>query len=324
MYSYERKITMGQVTDMLNIKYPIFCGAMGGIAKPELVAAVSEAGGMGILMTAGSKPEAVREQVRQTRELTDKPFGANVAIISGNAQEVLDILLEEGVKFFTTGAGDPIPLIDKIHDANALIFPVVPSARVAKKVEDAGADGVVVEGTEAGGHVGQSTTFTLTRQAAAAVDHIPVIAAGGVADGHGVVAAYALGAKGVQVGTAFVASEEAPIHENYKKAIVNANDTATFVSGNKTKAPIRIAKNAAAKKHIELDEDPNVDTAEIEKYTLPSLVKAASEGSVEDDIVTYGQIAGLIHEIRPVKKIIEDMFSEAKEVLKELNANGID
>ncbi|MCY3024951.1 MULTISPECIES: NAD(P)H-dependent flavin oxidoreductase [Aerococcus] len=312
-------MSMTDVCNMLNIKYPIFCGAMGGISRPELVAAVSNAGGMGILMTAGMKDEAkIREAVQKTRELTDKPFGANVAIISGNAKEVLEVLIDEGVKFFTTGAGDPVPFIDMIHEAGAKIFPVVPSARVARKVEDAGADGVVVEGMEAGGHVGQATTMTLTRQAVEAVDHVPVIAAGGIADGHGLAAAYALGADGVQVGTVLVASTEAPIHDNYKQAIVDANDTATFVSGSMTGAPIRIEKNAAAKKHHDMDMDPDVDVKAIEAYTIPSLTKAAADGDVKEEIVTYGQIAGLVHEVRPVKEIIESIFQEANEVIDAL------
>lgn len=311
---------MGRVTEMLGIKYPIFCGAMGGISKPELVIAVAEAGGMGILATAGISPEAVRQDVREIKEKTDKPFGANIAIISGNVEALLTVLLEEGVRFFTTGAGNPIPLIDPIHKAGGKIFPVVPSARVAKKMEDSGADGVVVEGTEAGGHVGEATTMTLTRQAAEAVD-IPVICAGGIADGHGIVAAYALGADGVQLGTIFVASKEAPIHDNYKQAILNATDTSTMVSGRRAGGPIRIERNLASRKHIEIDQDLKAGVKEIEGYTIPSLIRAALYGDVENEIVTYGQIAGLIHEIKPVKQIIEDLFNEAEEVLKNLDLN---
>lgn len=309
---------MKKVTAMLNIEYPIICGAMGGISRPELVAAVAEAGGMGVLATAGAKPESVRADVRKIKENTDKPFGANIAIISGNAMAILDVLLEEGVQFFTTGAGNPIPLFEKIHAAGAKIFPVVPSARVAKKMEDNGADGVIVEGTEAGGHVGQSTTMTLTRQTAEVVTSIPVISAGGVADGHGIVAAYALGADGVQVGTAFVASVEAPIHDNYKQAVLNATDTSTIVSGTKTGGPIRIEMNKGAERHIEMDNDPNVDLDELEGFTIPGLVRAAGKGDVEDGIVTYGQIASIISEIKPVKQIIEEMFTEANEVIESL------
>lgn len=311
---------MGRVTEMLGVQYPIICGAMGGISKPELVSAVAEAGGMGILATAGVRPEAVRKDVQAIKAKTDKPFGANIAIITGNVEEILTVLLEEGVKFFTTGAGNPVPLIKPIHEAGAKIFPVVPSARVAKKMEDSGADGVIVEGTEAGGHVGEATTMTLTRQAAEAVD-IPVICAGGIADGHGIVAAYALGADGVQLGTIFVASEEAPIHDNYKQAILNATDTSTMVSGKRAGAPIRLERNLASRKHIEIDQDLKATAHDIEAYTIPSLVRAASQGDVENEIVTYGQIAGLIHEIKPVKQIIEDLFSEAEEVLRNLDLN---
>ena len=311
---------MMKLTELLGIEYPIFCGAMGGVSRPELVGAVSEAGGMGILATAGSKPERVRADIRQIRELTDKPFGANVAIMTGNADALIDVMLEEGIKFFTTGAGDPLPYFDKIHAARAKVFPVVPSARVAKKMEDNGADGVVVEGMEAGGHIGTATTMTLTRQAAAIVTTIPVIAAGGIADGHGIVAAYALGAAGVQVGTAFVASIEAPIHDNYKQALVDANDTATVVSGSKTRGPMRMTKNAATIKHVELDEDPSVDLDALEAYTIPSLVRAARDGDTTNEIVTFGQIAGLITEVRPVKEIIETMFAEANDVIESLAA----
>lgn len=309
---------MIKVTELLGIEYPIFCGAMGGVSRPELVGAVSEAGGMGILATAGSKPEQVREDIRRIRELTQKPFGANVAIMTGNAEALIDVMLEEGVNFFTTGAGDPLPFFDKIHAAGALVFPVVPSARVAKKMEDNGADGVVVEGMEAGGHVGTATTMTLTRQACAFVQTIPVIAAGGIADGHAIVAAYALGAAGVQVGTAFVASVEAPIHDKYKQALVDANDTATIVSGSKTRGPIRITKNQAALKHIELDEDPSVDLHKLEAYTIPSLVRAARDGDTDNEIVTFGQIAGLITDVRPVKEIVATMFAEANQVIDTL------
>lgn len=309
---------MGRVTNMLGITYPIFCGAMGGVSRPQLVSAVAEAGGMGILATAGMKPDTVREAVREIKSKTTKPFGANIAIIAGNVEEILSVLLEEGVKFFTTGAGNPIPLIAPIHEAGGIIFPVVPSARVAKKMEDHGADGVVVEGTEAGGHVGEATTFTLTRQAALAVS-IPVISAGGIADGNGIVAAFALGAEGVQLGTRFVASEEAPIHENYKQAILNASDTATFVSGRRSGGPIRIERNNASQKHVALDENPETDMNTLEKFTLPSLIKAARDGDTENEIVTYGQIASIIHEIKPVKQIIEELFHEAEEVLGNLN-----
>ena len=308
---------MGRVTSMLGITYPIFCGAMGGVSRPQLVSAVAEAGGMGILATAGMKPDTVREAVREIKSKTTKPFGANIAIIAGNVEEILSVLLEEGVKFFTTGAGNPIPLIAPIHEAGGIIFPVVPSARVAKKMEDHGADGVVVEGTEAGGHVGEATTFTLTRQAALAVS-IPVISAGGIADGNGIVAAFALGAEGVQLGTRFVASEEAPIHENYKQAILNASDTATFVSGRRSGGPIRIERNNASQKHVALDENPETDMNTLEKFTLPSLIKAARDGDTENEIVTYGQIASIIHEIKPVKQIIEELFHEAEEVLGNL------
>ncbi|EFR31923.1 NAD(P)H-dependent flavin oxidoreductase [Eremococcus coleocola] len=314
---------MGRLTEMLGIQYPIFCGAMGGVSRPELVAAVSNAGGMGILATAGAKPEAVREDIRKIKELTDKPFGANVAIITGNADDIIPIFLEEGVKFFTTGAGNPVPYIKPIHDAGGIIFPVVPSGRVAKKMEDNGADGVVVEGTEAGGHVGTATTFTLCQQAVAAVDHIPVVCAGGIADGHGVAAAYALGADGVQVGTAFVASVEAPIHDNYKQAVVKANDTATVLSGSNSGAPMRIEKNAAAPKHIAMDKEEGMTFQKLEAYTIPSLVKAASTGDVENEIVTYGQIASIIKEVKPVKQIIEEMFAEANEVIDSLQSKKI-
>ena len=310
---------MKKVTELLGIKYPIFCGAMGGVSRPALVGAVAEAGGMGILATAGSSPERVREDIRQIRELTDKPFGANVAIMTGNAAALIDVMLEEGVTFFTTGAGDPLPFFEKIHAAGAKVFPVVPSARVAKKMEDNGADGVVVEGMEAGGHVGTATTMTLTRQACAVVKNIPVIAAGGIADGHGIVAAYALGAAGVQVGTAFVASVEAPIHDNYKQALVDANDTATFISGSNTRGPIRITKNQAALKHVQLDEHKTVDLDALEAYTIPSLVRAARDGDTDNEIVTFGQIAGLIKSVRPVKEIIESMFAEANEVIDALS-----
>ncbi len=310
---------MGKVTEMLGIEYPILCGAMGGVSRPDLVIAVAQAGGMGILATAGSKPERVLEDVQRIKAETDKPFGANIMLMSPNYEEVLQILLDEGVRFFTTGAGNPIPLFQPIHDRGGIVFPVVPSARVAKKMEDHGADGVIVEGTEAGGHVGEATTMTLTRLAAKAVNDIPVIAAGGIADGHGLVAAYALGAAGVQLGTVFAASKEAPIHENYKQAIINATDTSTFISGKQAGVPIRIEKNEAALKHIELDQQLGMTSHELESYTLPSLVRAAKDGNITDEIVTYGQIAGLIEKSKSVKEIIEGIVQEAEEVVSQLD-----
>lgn len=309
-----------RVTELLNIKYPIICGAMGAVSEPELVAAVSEAGGMGVLQTAGLKGEVVRAHVKRTKELTDKPFGVNIAIISGNAKEVFEVIVDEGIKFMTTGAGDPVPLIGPAHEHGIVIFPVVPSARVAKKMQDNGADGVVVEGMEAGGHVGEATTMTLTRMAVKAVD-IPVIAAGGIGDGHGVVAAYALGAEGVQVGTAFVASKEAPIHENYKQAVVDATDTSTTIIGREVGAPIRVEKNQGAQDHVDfIAKNADAGVAVITKNELRLLSDAVKIGDREKAVFTYGQIAGLIDEVRPVKDIIEDMFTEAAEVIDSLSA----
>ena len=287
------------ITNLLGIKYPIFQGAMAQIARHELVSAVSNAGALGILASGGVSPEELRKEIQQCKELTDKPFAVNLMLMMPNIDKIIDVVIEEGVKIVTTGAGTPIP-----------------SVKAAKKMEELGCDAVVVEGMEAGGHVGTSTTMALLPQVTRAVK-IPVVAAGGIADGRGMAAAYCLGASGVQMGTVFLASEECPVTDEYKNMILEADDTSTTLTGEKFGAPVRGIKNELTKRYHELEEQSST-LMELEELTLGSLRRAVYDGDVENGSVMAGQIAGLVTEVRPVKNIIEDVLNEAKEVLNRI------
>ena len=302
------------ITDLLGIKYPIFQGAMAQIARHELVSAVSNAGALGILASGGVSPEELRKEIQQCKELTDKPFAVNLMLMMPNINEIIDVVIEEGVKIVTTGAGTPRKFMPRLKEAGIKVIPVIPSMKAAVKMEELGCDAVVVEGMEAGGHVGTSTTMTLLPQVTRAVN-IPVIAAGGIADGRGMAAAYCLGASGVQMGTVFLASEECPVTDAYKNMIVEAVDTSTTLTGEKFGAPVRGIKNELTKKYHELEERSST-LMELEELTLGSLRRAVYDGDVENGSVMAGQIAGLVNEIRPVKNIIEDVIKEAREVLK--------
>lgn len=229
---------MNRVTELLGIQYPVFQGAMAQISRHQLVSAVSNAGGLGILASGGMTADEVREEIRKTKALTDKPFAVNLMLMMDNVAEIVEVLIEEGVKVVTTGAGTPKPYMPRLKEAGIKVVPVIPSVKLALKMQELGCDAVVAEGMEAGGHIGETASMPLTRQVAAALD-IPVICAGGVADGHGVVAAFALGAEGVQMGTVFLAAEECPIPDSYKQAVLDAVDTSTVVTGRKFKAPVR-------------------------------------------------------------------------------------
>ena len=302
------------ITKLLGIKYPIFQGAMAQIARHELVSAVSNAGALGILASGGVSPEELRKEIKQCKELTDKPFAVNLMLMMPNIDEIIDVVIEEGVKIVTTGAGTPRKFMPRLKEAGIKVIPVIPSVKAAVKMEELGCDAVVVEGMEAGGHVGTSTTMALLPQVTSAVN-IPVIAAGGIADGRGMAAAYCLGANGVQMGTVFLASEECPVTDEYKNMILEAVDTATTLTGEKFGAPVRGIKNELTKKYHELEERSST-LMELEELTLGSLRRAVYDGDVENGSVMAGQIAGLVNEIRPVKNIIEDVIKEAREVLK--------
>jgi thiazole biosynthesis protein thiG len=303
------------ITKLLGIKYPVFQGGMAQIAKHELASAVSNAGGLGIIASGGMSIEQIREEIVNCKKHTDKPFAVNLMLMMHNIDEIIDVVIEEGVGIVTTGAGTPRKYMPKLKEAGIKVIPVIPSVKAAKKMEELGCDAVVVEGMEAGGHVGESTTMALLPQVTSAVN-IPVIAAGGIADGRGVAAAYCLGASGVQMGTVFLATEECPVSENYKNAIIEAVDTSTTLTGTKFGAPVRGIKNELTKRYHELEEKSST-LMELEELTLGSLRKAAYEGDVENGSIMSGQIAGLVNEIRPVKDVIEGIFEEAKKVLEE-------
>lgn len=303
------------ITKLLGIKYPVFQGAMAQIARHQLASAVSNAGGLGIIASGGMSPEQLREEIVNCKKYTDKPFAVNLMLMMHNINEIIDVVIDEGVGIVTTGAGTPRKYMPKLKEAGIKVIPVIPSVKAAKKMEELGCDAVVVEGMEAGGHVGESTTMALLPQVTNAVN-IPVIAAGGIADGRGVAAAYCLGASGVQMGTVFLATEECPVSENYKNAIIEAVDTSTTLTGTKFGAPVRGIKNELTKRYRELEEKSST-LMELEELTLGSLRKAAYEGDVENGSIMSGQIAGLVNEIRPVKDVIEGIFEEAQKVLEE-------
>ena len=303
------------ITKLLGIKYPVFQGAMAQIARYQLASAVSNAGGLGIIASGGMSPEQLREEIVNCKKYTDKPFAVNLMLMMHNINEIIDVVIDEGVGIVTTGAGTPRKYMPKLKEAGIKVIPVIPSVKAAKKMEELGCDAVVVEGMEAGGHVGESTTMALLPQVTNAVN-IPVIAAGGIADGRGVAAAYCLGASGVQMGTVFLATEECPVSENYKNAIIEAVDTSTTLTGTKFGAPVRGIKNELTKRYHELEEKSST-LMELEELTLGSLRKAAYEGDVENGSIMSGQIAGLVNEIRPVKDVIEGIFEEAQKVLEE-------
>jgi len=297
---------MSDLRDLLGIKYPIIQGGMANIATHELAAAVSNAGGLGLIGSGGWDVDRVREEIRSLKKLTDKPFGVNIMLMSPHAKDISDMVIEEGVPVITTGAGNPGEHIEKWKNAGMKVIPVVPSVALGKRMERAGADAVIVEGTEAGGHIGDLTTFTLVPQVSDALS-IPVIAAGGIADKRGFDAAFILGAKGVQIGTVLLASEECPIHINYKNKVVSAKDTDTVVTGRNTGAPVRVLKNKMAKSYLRMSKDPNITLEEMEKLTLGSLRKAVYDGDIHYGSLMAGQSAGLVKRVRPVKEILEDI-----------------
>ncbi|EAE8347337.1 DUF561 domain-containing protein [Listeria monocytogenes] len=304
------------LTEMLQIKYPILQGAMAQIATYELASAVSNAGGLGIIASGGMSADALREQIRLCKEKTTKPFAVNIMLMMPNCPELVDIIIEEDVRVVTTGAGTPKPFMEKFKAAGIKVIAVIPSVKIARKMEEIGVDAVVAEGTEAGGHVGETTTMALVRQVVSAVN-IPVIAAGGIADGHGMAAVYALGASGVQIGTLFLVAEECPVPASFKQAVLDANDTSTTVTGRRNGAPVRSIKNPMIQKYVEL-ENENASRDKLEELTLGSLRKAVHEGDVENGSVMAGQICGMLTEIRSTSDIIESLMKESKQVARNL------
>ncbi|ODE47694.1 2-nitropropane dioxygenase [Listeria monocytogenes] len=304
------------LTEMLQIKYPILQGAMAQIATYELASAVSNAGGLGIIASGGMSADALREQIRLCKEKTTKPFAVNIMLMMPNCPELVDVIIEEDVRVVTTGAGTPKPFMEKFKAAGIKVIAVIPSVKIAQKMEEIGVDAVVAEGTEAGGHVGETTTMALVRQVVSAVN-IPVIAAGGIADGHGMAAVYALGASGVQIGTLFLVAEECPVPASFKQAVLDATDTSTTVTGRRNGAPVRSIKNPMIQKYVEL-ENENASRDKLEELTLGSLRKAVHEGDVENGSVMAGQICGMLTEIRSTSDFIENLMKESKQVASNL------
>lgn len=307
------------ICKLLGIEYPIFQGAMARIATADLAATVSNAGGLGIIASGGMTSEQLREEIRKCKSMTEKPFAVNLMLMMENCGELVDVLIEEGVRIVTTGAGTPKRFMPAFKENGVKVIPVIPSVKLAKKMEELGADAVVAEGTEAGGHVGETTTMCLVPQVVSAVN-IPVIGAGGVGDGRSIAAMYALGAKGVQVGTLFLTAEECPVPPEFKQAVLDANDTATVVTGRRSGAPVRSIKNKMLTKFIELEER-NAPREEIEAIALGSLSKAVYEGDVENGSVMAGQITGMMKDIRPAKEIIESLFRSAEELVSNLKVS---
>ena len=306
-----------KLTEMLNIEYPIIQGGMAWVANHKLAAAVSEAGGLGII-GAGSLPgESIREEIRKLKKLTNKPFGVNIMLMSPHAEDIVGIICEEGVPVVTTGAGSPGKYVSKLKEHNVKIIPVVPTVSLARRLEKLGVDALIVEGTEAGGHIGELATMPLVPQVVDKVN-IPVIAAGGIADGRGLIAALSLGACGVQMGTRFVCSKETDIHENYKEEIIRANERDALVVGRSTGHPIRSLKNKYTSEFFKL-EKTDMDLMELEKFSIGRLKKAVTSGDIENGSLMAGQISGMIKDIKPCKNIIEDIIKEASSVLDSLS-----
>ena len=303
-----------RLTEILGIEYPIVQGGMAWVAESHLAAAVSEAGGLGLIAAANAPAEWVREQIQEVRKHTNKPFGVNIMMLSPNADEVAQVVVEENVPVVTTGAGTPEKYMSMWKESGIKVIPVVASVAMAKRMERCGADAIVAEGTEAGGHIGENTTMVLVPQIADVVQ-IPVIAAGGIADGRGMAAAFMLGAEGVQMGTRFVATEEAQVHENYKNCIIKAKDIDSRVTGRTTGHPVRALRNKMTTEYIRL-ENAGASFKELEHLTLGGLQKAVVDGDVKLGSVMAGQIAGMIQEIVPCKKVIINIVSQAESLLK--------
>ena len=302
-----------RITKLLNIQYPIIQGGMAWVAEHHLAAAVSSAGGLGLIGGASASADVVREEIRKAKELTDKPFGVNVMLMSPHADQVAQVIVEEGIKVVTTGAGNPEKYMELWKNAGVKVIPVVASVALAKRMEKYGADAVIAEGSESGGHIGAQTTMCLVPQVVDAVD-IPVIAAGGVADGRGFAAAMMLGAEAVQIGTRFVASKEAVVHDNYKERIIKAKDIDSEVTGRSTGHPIRVLRNKMTREYLRLEKE-GAPFEELEYLTLGSLRKAVVEGDVVNGSLMAGQIAGLIKEEKSCEDIVKDIITQAEELL---------
>ena len=305
-----------KITEMLGIRHPLFQGGMARVADAKLAAAVSNAGGLGLIGAAAAPGDVVQAMIREAKSLTDKPFGVNVMLLSPFADDVARICAEEKVAVVTTGAGNPGKYMDMWKGVDIKVIPVVASAALAKRMERAGADAVIAEGCESGGHIGELTTMALVPQVADAVS-VPVIAAGGIADGRGVAAAFALGAQAVQCGTVFVCAEESPACDVYRRQIIDAKDTDTIVTGREGGAPIRSIKTKFTRRLLKM-ENQNVDRVEFEKAAAGSLRKAVQDGNLDEGTFMAGQISGLVKAVEPAQAIVDRLMREGEELMKNL------
>ena len=313
---------MKKLNEILGTRLPIIQGGMANIATGEFAAACSNAGALGMIATGGWDGDRLRKEIRRAKELTDKPFGVNLMLMSPYADDIAQIILEEGVKVVTTGAGNPGKYIPAWKEAGIKVLPVVAAVALAKRLSRYHVDAFIAEGTESGGHVGEMTTMALVPQVIDAVD-VPVVAAGGIADGRQVAAAFSLGACGIQVGTCLLASNECPIHDNYKQAILKAKDSDTVVTGRSIGGPVRVLKNKMAREYLAL-EKRGATLEELEQVTLGGLRRAVLEGDTEMGSVMSGQVAGMLHEIRPVAEILQGLYDGGRAALAAAGAEWRD
>ncbi len=307
-----------RITKLLNIEYPILQGGMAWVATHELAAAVSESGGLGIIAAGNAPANVIGEEIDKLKELTDKPFGVNIMLLSPFAEDIVDMICDKGVPVVTTGAGNPGKFIEKLKQHNVKIIPVVPTVSLAKRLEKFGADALIVEGTEAGGHIGELTTMAVVPQVVDAVN-IPVIAAGGIGDNRGFLAALSLGAEGVQLGTRFVCSKEAKVHQRYKEKIIESKDRDAIVTGRSTGYPVRVLKNRFTKEYLDLEKQ-GIDFETLEKLGVGRLRKAVQEGDIDNGSLMAGQISGLIGDVKSCKEIIEDLVFGSQKAIERLSS----
>ena len=304
-----------RLTELLGIEYPVLQGGMAWISDADLASAVSNAGGAGIISTGGRTTEYTREEIRRCRTLTDRPFGVNVMLMAPNKDEIVEVICEEKPAFVTLGAGNPVPYFEKFHGAGVKVIPVVPNVKLAKRVEDKGADAMVVEGMEAGGHIGVLTTMALMTQVIPEVKKIPVIMAGGFADGRGLAAALLMGAEGIQVGTRFLVAQECPLHENVKKKLIEAVDTDTIVTGMTIGGAVRGIKNKFSEEFLALEYSGKADKQTLLDMATGTNKLAAVDGDTENGMMQAGQSLLPLKKIEPVKAILENMMEEARKTL---------
>ncbi|MDR2464927.1 MAG: enoyl-[acyl-carrier-protein] reductase FabK [Streptococcaceae bacterium] len=309
-----------KILDLLDIEYPIFQGAMAWIADADLAGAVSEAGGLGIIAGGNAPKEVVVAEIKKIKNITSKPFAVNIMLHSPFVEDIVDAVIEEGVKIVTTGAGNPSKYIERFHDAGIKVIPVVPSVALAKRMEKIGVDAIIAEGMEAGGHIGKLTTMPLVPQIVDAVQ-IPVIAAGGIGDGRGMAAAFMLGAEGVQIGTRFVVAKEANVHQNYKDMVIKARDIDAVVTAEHFGHAVRVLKNnltrSFAKAEKEAFQTENPDLSIFDELGKGAMKNAVVDGDVKNGSVMAGQIAGMISKEETVKEIITSLMEESKAVVAE-------